>query len=86
MQKASIILGVSIAMADGTLDKTEGLEIKTWIKGIIDSTPKSEQQNVKETLNQALEDAFNDAKSGKIDIAVVCQSIKDIGSEQISLV
>ena len=81
VQKASIMLGVSIAMADGTLDKSEGNEIKTWIKGIIDSTPKSEQQNVKETLNQALEDAFNDAKSGKIDIAVVCQSIKDIGSK-----
>ena len=31
-------------------------------------------------LNQALEDAFNDAKSKNIDINKVCSEISDIGS------
>lgn len=80
VQKASVKLGVSIAMADGTLAKSEGNEIKSWIKGVVDSSPESQQQNIKDTLNQALEDAFKDAKSKKIDIDHVCDAIKDTGS------
>lgn len=81
VQKASVKLGVSIAMADGTLDKSEGNEIKSWIKGIVDSSPESQKKNIKETLNQALEDAFNEAKSKKINIENICQAIQDVGSK-----
>ena len=81
VQKASVRLGVSIAMADGTLDKSEGNEIKSWIKGIIASSSESQKQKVKDTLNQALEDAFNDAKSNNIDLNKVCLEIKDTGSK-----
>ena len=81
VQKASVKLGVSIAMADGTLDKSEGNEIKSWIKGIVGSSPESQKQKVKDALNQALEDAFNDAKSKNIDINKVCSEISDIGSK-----
>ena len=81
VQKASVKLGVSIAMADGALDKSEGNEIKSWIKGIVESSPESQKKNVKDALNQALEDAFKDAKSNKIDISDVCNGIKNIGSK-----
>ncbi len=80
IQKASVRLAVSIALADGTLDKNEGNQIKKWIKAILDSTSDSQKENVKEILNGELEDAFDAAKENKIDLKKVCLSIKNIGS------
>ena len=80
VQVASIKLAISIAMADGTLDKSEGTEIKNWVKGIVDSAGESQRDEIKETLNNALEDAYNEVKSSPIDIEQVCADIKDIGS------
>ena len=56
VQVASIKLAISIAMADGTLDKSEGTEIKNWVKGILDSAGESQRDEIKETLNNALEE------------------------------
>jgi len=80
VQVASIKLAISIAMADGTLDKSEGTEIKNWVKGIVDSAGESQRDEIKETLNNALEEAYNQVKSSPIDIEQVCADIKDIGS------
>jgi len=80
VQVASIKLAISIAMADGTLDKSEGTEIKNWVKGIVDSAGESQRDEIKETLNNALEDAYNEVKSSPINIEQVCADIKDIGS------
>jgi uncharacterized tellurite resistance protein B-like protein len=80
VQVASIKLAISIAMADGTLDKSEGTEIKNWVKGIVDSAGESQRDEIKETLNNALEKAYNEVKSSPIDIEQVCADIKDIGS------
>ena len=54
--------------------------IKSWIKGIVESSPESPKKNVK-MQQQALEDAFKDAKSNKIDISNVCNGGKNIGSK-----
>ncbi len=81
VQKASIRLAVLISMADGALDISEGNEIKSWIEGIIVSSPQSQKKKIKDTLNQALEDAFQDAKFNNIDLAKVCMNIKDRGSK-----
>ena len=80
VQVASIKLAISIAMADGTLDKSEGTEIKNWVKGIVDSAGESQRGKIKETLNNALEEAYNEVKSSPINIEQVCADIKDIGS------
>lgn len=80
IQITSIKLAISIALADGTLDKKEGNVIKKWIKGIIDSTIESQKNSIKEKLNLALENGFNDAKAGFIDIKTLCSEIENIGS------
>lgn len=80
VQIASIKLAISIAMADSTLDKSEGTEIKNWVKGIVDSASESQRDEIKETLNNALEEAYNAVKSSPINIEQVCADIKDIGS------
>lgn len=80
VQVASIKLAISIAMADGSLDKSEGTEIKKWVKGIVDSAGESQRDEIKETLNNALEEAYNEVKGSSINIEKVCADIKDIGS------
>lgn len=80
VQKASVRMAVLIALADGSLDKKEGNQIKKWIKGIIDSTSEKQKNNIKKILNNELEDSFKDAKKNNIDVKVVCNNIKNIGS------
>jgi uncharacterized tellurite resistance protein B-like protein len=80
VQIASIKLAISIAMADGSLDQSEGREIKKWIKGIVDSTSESQKNEIKDALNIALEDAYKSIKNQPINIEQTCNDIKDIGS------
>jgi len=80
VQVASIKLAISIAMADGSLDKSEGTEIKNWVKGIVDSASESQKDDIKNTLNTALEESYNEAKNASINIEKICNDIKDIGS------
>lgn len=81
VQKASVRMAVSIALADGSLDEKEGNQINKWIKGIIDSTSETQKDNVKEILNNELEDSYKDAKKDKINLKNICNNIKDIGSK-----
>lgn len=81
IQKAGVKLAISIAMADGSIDQSEGNEIKKWIKGIVDSSIPSQAENIKEDLNQALEDGFKEIKNNSINLKKICGEITDIGSK-----
>ena len=76
VQKAGVKLAISIAMADGSIDQSEGNEIKKWIKGIVDSSLPSQAENIKEDLNQALEDGFKEIKNNSINLKKICGEIK----------
>lgn len=81
VQEVSIKLAISIALADGSLDVSEGNEIKKWIKGIVDSSLDSKKEEIKDRLNYALEKGFIEAKENKIDLKKLCSEIKDIGDK-----
>jgi len=81
IQIASIKLAISIALADGSLDKKEGNEIKKWIKEIVESSSESQKEAIKANLNDSLELAFESGKTNSIDIKAICNEIKDIGSK-----
>lgn len=81
IQVASIKLAISIALADGSLDKSEGNEIKSWIKKIVDSSLEEEKQKIKLALNNSLEEGFNEIQAGSINIENICNEILDIGSK-----
>lgn len=81
IQIASIKLAISIALADGSLDKKEGNEIKKWIKGIVESSSESHKEAIKANLNDSLELAFESGKTNSINIKAICSEIKDIGSK-----
>ncbi len=81
VQEVSIKLAISIALADGSLDVSEGNEIKKWIKGIVNSSLDSKKEEIKERLNNALEEGFQEAKENELDIKKLCFEIKEIGDK-----
>jgi uncharacterized tellurite resistance protein B-like protein len=81
VQKAAIKLAVSIALADGSLDQSEGNTIKSWIKDIVDLTDDDSKEDIKSTLNTALEEGFNAQQAGNLSIDQICKSIVDLGSQ-----
>ena len=81
VQEVSIKLAISIALADGSLDASEGNEIKKWIKGIVNSSLDSKKEEIKERLNNALEEGFQEAKENELDIKKLCFEIKEIGDK-----
>ena len=81
IQIASIKLAISMALADGSLDELEGNEIIKWIKGTVDSSLESQKINIKNELNNALEEGFKEIKSNSININSICNEIINIGSK-----
>lgn len=81
IQEVSIKLALSIALADGSFDATEGNEIKKWIKEIVDSSLDSKKDEIKNRLNNALEEGYKDLKENKIDVKKLCSEIINIGDK-----
>ena len=81
VQIASVKLAISIAFADQSLDTSDGNVIKKWIKEIIESSPKSLQEEIKTALNGSLDQGFQQAKKGNIDLKLICSEIDGIGSK-----
>lgn len=81
MQKAAVKLAMSIAMADGSLDTSEGNVIKAWMTQVVDSAEDSQRDKVKRALNSTLKMSHNEASGQRIDIEDVCTGIVDKGSK-----
>ena len=79
IQEAAIKLAVSIAYADGSFDKEEGLTIKKWIETILQGKPESQKSDLKKVFNEALEVSYRDSKSGILNLGLICDDIRDIG-------
>lgn len=81
VQEAAIKLAVSIAYADGSFGNMEGSTIKKWTQSILDKSSPSSKPSLKEKFNMALELSYKDAKSGLLNIGLICDDIRNIGSE-----
>ncbi len=51
-------LAMQMAMSDGSLDKTEGIVIKNWIKQEIKMASDSQKDDLKKSLNATLESSY----------------------------
>jgi len=78
-QTLSIKIGMAVAMADGTLDDSEGLVLKNWIKSILSSHSGEKEQSFKKIYNDALRESYNLAKSGNLVLNEVCEQLNELG-------
>lgn len=81
-QQLSLKVGVAVAMADGTLDESEGLVLKKWILKSLDSYPESRRAELKEMYNSALRDAYEAAENGDLVLSKITKRLREVGDRQ----
>ena len=77
----AIRLGMAIAVADGSLDASEGNVIKEWITRLISPYGADKREELKGLYNDALRSAFAAAKAGELTLSDVTSRLNEIADE-----
>ena len=72
-------IGVAVAMADGSLDDSEGNVLKEWVLRMIEPYAEGRRQELKQLYNQAMKDAFDEIKNGSLNLSSLTHRLNDIG-------
>ena len=77
----AIRLGMAIATADGSVDDSEGNVIKDWVTKIIATFADSKRDELKTLYNDAMRNAFADAKAGELSLSEVTTRLNEIAED-----
>jgi tellurite resistance protein len=77
----SIQIGMSVAMADGELDETEGETLKAWIQKMIAPFGDEKQKKLKKVYNNAMRSSYKLAESGDLVLGNICKQLNEIGED-----
>ena len=72
-------IGMAVAMADGSLDDSEGSVLKEWIIRMIEPFSEEKQESLKQLYNKAMKDAFSELGSGDMSLSSITQRLNEIG-------
>lgn len=75
--KLSIQLGIAVAYTDGRLEPSEASSIKEWSAKRLEELPDAEKAAAKEKINAAIRDAFEQAKSGSLNVDSAAKELRD---------
>ena len=73
-----IKLAMSVAMADGSLDDSEGNVIKNWIKRAITPFSGEKKEELKKIYNLALRTSYEEAKSENLSVSSAVEKLKEL--------
>lgn len=77
--RAEIIkLAMSVAMADGSLDDSEGNVIKNWIKKSITPFSGEKKEELKKIYNLALRTSYEEAKSENLSVSSAVEKLQEL--------
>jgi len=76
-QSLTIKIGMAVAMADGTLDNSEGNILKNWIISALSHHTGEKRESMKKTYNDAMKEAYDLAKSGNLTLSDVCSELNE---------
>ena len=82
-EAASICLkiGVAVAMADGTLDDSEGDVLKQWVIKEIEYHGNEKQKVLKKLYNDAMREAYTKARDGELTLSDLTYRLNEIGDK-----
>ena len=80
-QALAVKLAISVAMADGSFDDTEGVVIKSWVTKKISPFGGGRQETLKSLLNQAMKDAFAQSEKGTLSISPTVARLNEIADD-----
>ena len=81
-QSISLKIGVAVAMADGSLDDSEGEVLKSWIIKEVASFSDSKQKRLKTMFNKSLKEGFDQAKKGSLVLSDLVERLDEIGDKK----
>jgi len=74
-------IGVAVAMADGNLDDKEGETLKQWVQRAIEPFTDEKKQALKTLYNEAMKDAYTDAKNNNLSLSELTARLNEIGEK-----
>jgi len=77
----SLKLAMGVAMADGSIDETEGSVLKKWVREAIAPYEEERQQELKEMYNKAMKDAYQQATEGALVLSDITARLNEIGEK-----
>jgi len=77
--RISIMLGMVVAMSDGTLDDPEGEVLKKWMAKAITPYSDAKRKEIKETLNSAMKEAFARIQEQSLSKSELIDAFNKIG-------
>ena len=80
-QALGIKLAVSMSMVDGELHESEGFAIKNWIQKYLGDFEGNRREQVKSTMNGALEEAYREATTTGIDREPLLLELTEVGTK-----
>lgn len=79
----SLKIGVATAMADGSLDSSEGYVLKNWVERALAPYTGERREKLKNLYNHAMQSAFSDIKSGQLSLSALTSRLNEIGEKSI---
>ena len=76
-------IGIAVAMADGSLDTSEGECLKEWIIRTIDTFSDDKQAELKRVYNDAMREAYAEAKNGNLSLSALTARLNEIGEKKL---
>jgi len=81
-QALSLKIGVAVAMADGSLDDSEGEILKNWIVREVSAYSDDKQKRLKKMFNESLKEGFAQAQSGNLALSPLVDRLAEIGEKK----
>lgn len=81
-QSLSLKIGVAVAMADGSLDDSEGEILKSWIVKEISAYSDDEQKRLKTLFNKSLKEGFEQARNRDLLLSDLVERLAEIGDKK----
>jgi len=80
-RELSVRIGMAVAMADGTLDNSEGKTLREWILKSISPYADEKRDNLKALYNGAMKDAHSLAKNGELDLGELTRELNEVAEQ-----
>lgn len=78
-------IAMAVAMADGSLDQTEGEVLKTWVRETIAPFSEEKQKELKDLYNNAMRKAYAEATEGTLTLSESTARLNEIGERKRKL-
>lgn len=79
----SITIAMAVAMADGSLNYTEGRVLQDWISRAISPFAGEKRDSLKQLYNGAMKEAYAAAKAGNLSLSRLTERLNEVGEKSI---